>query len=281
MSSAGATIVVPARSITRATQNLAGLNDVIIQPLDLTDPDSIETFSGWFLSEFTRLDILINNAGIMACPLSRDSRGNELQLSANHLGHFHLTTRLWPALEKAQRARVVSVSSLGHQICGFDFSDPNFDSRTYDKWLAYGQSKTANSLFAIALDSRGITKNIRSFAVHPGSILTDLSRHLSDEDLKQFGVQRDEQGQLMKEHYLATNPSAKTIEQGAATQLWCAVSPELDGKGGLYCEDCNIAQLNPEEGFASSGVKPWAIDTRQAEDLWALSEKLTGVKFVA
>jgi NAD(P)-dependent dehydrogenase (short-subunit alcohol dehydrogenase family) len=178
---------------------LDGLANVTIEPLDLLNPASIDAFAAKFVESGKPLHILINNAGIMANPLTRDARGYESQFATNHLGHFHLATRLWPALKRANGARVVAVSSRGHRRAGVDFDDPNFERRNYE-------------------------------------------------------------------------------EQGAATSLWCTTSPTLDGMGGVYCEDCNIAQSVPADSAGVTGVRPWAIDRALAQRLWALSERLTGVR---
>ncbi len=164
----------------------------------------------------------------------------------------------------------MTVSSFGHSRSGVDSSDPNFNQRPYDKWEAYGQSKSANSLFAVELDKRGQDHGIRAFAVHPGGILTDLARYLTDEDLKPFGVYREN-------GVLKGPESLKNIEQGAATTVWCAVSPQLNDKGGVYCEDCDIAPILPADSKLRSGVRPWAVDKAAAEALWALSEKLAPI----
>lgn len=279
LAEAGATVIVPARTMEKARESLAGIEGVQLEELDLTEPASIDAFARRFLDSGRPLDILVNNAGIMASPLTRDSRGYESQFATNHLGHFQLTARLWPALKKAGNARVVSVSSAGIRFGGVDFDDPNFERREYDKWKAYGQSKSANALFAVALDKRGYEYGIRAFSVHPGRILTDLARHMSDDELRAMGA-FDESGQRI------TVPSAesgyKTVEQGAATTVWCAASSQLEGMGGVYCLDADIAEVQPEftlQGVAQvvTGVLPWAIDPDLAERLWSLSEKLTGV----
>jgi NAD(P)-dependent dehydrogenase (short-subunit alcohol dehydrogenase family) len=238
--------------------------------LDLAHPSSIDRFANEFLNSNRPVDLLINNAGIMATPLMRDDRGYEMQFATNHLGHFQLTARLWEALKRSGNARVVALSSLGHRFSGVDLNDPNFTERPYDKWAAYGQSKSANSLFAVELDKRGQEHGIRAFAVHPGGILTDLARYLTEEDLKGFGIYR-ENGVLKGPEWL------KNIEQGAATTVWCAVSPQLKDKGGVYCEDCDIAPMSPAESELRSGVRPWAVDKAAAEALWILSERLTSI----
>src|ERR1700720_2388114 len=234
LSNGAATVVIGSRDPKKAQAVIAKLKNVEVSQLDLASPSSIDRFANEFLNSNRALDLLINNAGIMATPLMRDDRGYEMQFATNHLGHFQLTARLWEALKKSGSARVVALSSYGHSRSGVDLSDPNFNQRPYDKWAAYGQSKSANSLFAVELDKRGQEHGIRAFAVHPGGILTELARYLTDEDFKAFGIYR-ENGVLKGPEWL------KNIEQGAATTVWCAVSPQLDNKGGVYCEDCDIA----------------------------------------
>jgi NAD(P)-dependent dehydrogenase (short-subunit alcohol dehydrogenase family) len=268
LAEAGATVIVPARTPQKAAAALEGLPRVEQDALDLQDPASIDAFADRVLDSGRPLDILITSAGIMAVPLSRDARGNESQLSTNHLGHFRLTARLWPALRRAQGARVISVSSRGHRIAAVDFDDPNFERRAYDKWVAYGQSKSANALFAVALDARGQADGVRAFSVHPGTILTDLARHLSDDELRAMGALDDEGRPI--------TANLKTIEQGAATAIWCATSSDLDGRGGVYCEDVDVAAVVPPDSASGEGVRPWAIDPELAERLWALSVDLEG-----
>lgn len=266
---AGATVVVPARTAQKARTALASLPNVELADLDLLDPQSISHFAQSFVDTGRQLDILVNSAGVMAAPLVRDGRGYESQFSSNHLGHFQLTAQLLPALLRSGDARVISVASRGHRFGGVRFDDPNFEVTEYNKWLAYGQSKTANILFALALDQRGKAHGIRSFSLHPGRILdTDLIRHLTPDDLRAAG--------LLDEHdQLKHDPSAKTPEQGAATSVWCAASPQLNGKGGVYCEDVDIAKSVAADSTEDFGVRPWAIDAALAERLWTLSEKLT------
>jgi NAD(P)-dependent dehydrogenase (short-subunit alcohol dehydrogenase family) len=208
----------------------------------------------------------------MACPLSRDVRGYESQFSANHLGHFQLTLGLWPALVKAGGARVVALTSRGHRFSPVDFDDPNFDHRPYDKWKAYGQSKTANALFAMEVDRRGESHGIRAFSVHPGGILTDLTRHLSDDDLKGFGLTCHPDGSITQD--AGGERTFKNVPQGAATTIWCATSPRLDGLGGVYCENCDIAEVIPGDISLPTGMSPYACDPELAGRLWELSEQL-------
>ena len=265
LSAAGATVVVPARTPDKARAALAGMNRVEVESLDLFIPETIDAFAARFLASDRALNILINNAGIMAPPLLRDARGFESQLATNHLGHFQLTARLWPALRKARGARVVELSSRGHRISAFDFDDPNFERRPYDKWIAYGQSKTANALFALALDARGEADGIRAFSVHPGAVVTDLMRFMAEDEVRS-AISAAEGIEPLK-----------STEQGAATSIWCATNPQLDGMGGVYCEDCDIAVSVPADFRGASGVRPWASDPVLAERLWKKSEEWTGV----
>jgi len=272
--SAGANVVVPARDLSKATTALAAIPGVTTETLDLMDPVSIASFAKRFVGSGRTLHILVNNAGIMANPLTRDARGYESQLSTNHLGHFQLTAGLWPALRRAKGARVVSLSSVGHRRAPVDFADPNFEYREYDRWAAYGQSKTANALFAISLDTLGESHGIRVFAVHPGGVVTDLIRYMSTEEVHAYGVQ-DEHGRPI----IDPARNRKTPEQGAATSVWCATSRQLEGLGGVYCEDCDIAVPVPGDSRELRGVRPWAMNRNFADQLWNLSEKLTGTRF--
>jgi NAD(P)-dependent dehydrogenase (short-subunit alcohol dehydrogenase family) len=270
LAEAGAIVIVPARTPEKAQKALAGIANVEQAALDLADPKSIDAFAGGFLSRTKKLDILVNNAAIMASPLMRDARGYESQFATNHLGHFQLTARLWPALNRDGGARVVSLSSIGHRICPPDLEDPNFERTEYNKWIAYGRAKSANALFAIGLDRRGEPHNVRAFAVHPGGIMTDLQRYMPEEEKRAMG--------WIDEHS-AVNERFKTPSQGAATSVWCAANAQLDGKGGVYCEDCDIAKLVPPDHKEFDGVRPWAIDPVLADQLWGLSERMTGVVF--
>jgi NAD(P)-dependent dehydrogenase (short-subunit alcohol dehydrogenase family) len=276
LSGAGATVIVPFRSAEKARANLQGIPRVELAALDLLDPASIDAFAEGFLAGGRPLDLLINNAGIMACPQACDRRGYESQFSANHLGHFQLTLRLWPALVRARGARVIALSSRGHRYSSVHFDDPNFEHRPYDKWAAYGQSKTANALFALGLDRRGEPHRVRAFSVHPGGILTDLARHLTDDDLQRLGASRRPDGRI--ELGPQSNHRLKDVAQGAATTIWCATSPQFDGLGGVYCEDCDVAEVIPGDMTLPNGMAPYACDPELAERLWALSETLTGVR---
>jgi NAD(P)-dependent dehydrogenase (short-subunit alcohol dehydrogenase family) len=240
--SAGARVMVPARDMAKAKANLADMPDVRLEIMDLLDPGSIDTFAEQFLRGNEKLHILVNNAGIMAPPLKRDARGYESQLGANHLGHFQLTCRLWSALVAAEGARVVALSSYAHRRAGVDFHAPNFERREYDPWVAYGQSKTANALFAVALDSIGQPQGVRAFSVHPGGIVTGLIRHMSQAQIDASEI-IDNTGKPI----IDPENNKKTPQQGAATSVWCATSPQLNGMGGVYCQDCDIARALPSD----------------------------------
>ncbi|ALB45513.1 SDR family NAD(P)-dependent oxidoreductase [Clostridium beijerinckii] len=277
LAEAGATVIIPARDIEKAKEAIAKIPNIEIEHLDLMDPMSIDSFAQKFISSQRSLHILINSAGIMAPPLIRDKRGYESQFATNHLGHFQLTARLWPALKNAKGARVISVSSRAQRLGGVNFDDPNFQKTEYDSWKAYAQSKSANSLFAVELDRLGKTHGVRAFSVHPGLIPTT--------NLGRFSVNGKATVQELKTNTRKDDTNTKsnefkTIEQGAATSVWCATNSILDGMGGVYCEDCNIAEAVPYDSLKDNGVRPWAIDKDLAKKLWILSEDLTNVKFI-
>lgn len=272
--SAGAMVFVPARDIVKAKDALRDIPGVILDEMDLLDPASIDRYAERVLRETEALHILVNNAGIMAPPLARDSRGYESQFAANHLGHFQLTCRLWPALRRAHGARVIALSSYGHRRAGIDFHDPNFEAREYDPWIAYGQSKTANALFAVALDSIGQRHGVRAFSVHPGGIVTDLIRHMSQAQIDASEI-IDKAGRPI----IDPRNNKKTPQQGAATTVWCATNARLDGMGGVYCADCEISPvLSSDDSTELVGVRPRATDPVAAGRLWQLSEQLTGTR---
>jgi NAD(P)-dependent dehydrogenase (short-subunit alcohol dehydrogenase family) len=283
LAAAGAGVIVPARNLEKAGLGLAGIANVELEEVDLASAASIDAFAERFLASGRALHLLVNNAGIMWAPLQRDDRGNESQLSTNYLGHFRLTARLWRALVAARGARVVNVSSWGHHFSPVVFDDPNFINREYETLSAYGQSKTASTLFSLELDQRGKGAGVRAYAVHPGIIVeSDLSRNLSKEELRKFGA-LDEHGHPIND----PSKGLKTLSQGASTSVWCATSPALADVGGVYCEDADIADLDSIEAGGSAGadatvmrgVAPYALDERDAKRLWLLSEELAGVAF--
>jgi NAD(P)-dependent dehydrogenase (short-subunit alcohol dehydrogenase family) len=272
----GASVVVTGRdlakteAVARGIRASTGSARVDVMALHLEQPASVRGFAKEFLARHRELHFLLANAGVMACPLARTAEGWELQFATNHLGHFLLAGLLAPALRAAAPSRVVAVSSAGHQFSSVDFDDVHFERRSYDKWIAYGQSKTANIWFALELDRRLEREGVRAFAIHPGGIVTELGRHLTAADvslLRQRAQQREAAG----------GASWKTIPQGAATQLYAATAPELDGRGGLYLEDCQISGTEPCPGGV--GCAPWAFDLGAAARLWSLSEETLGERF--
>jgi NAD(P)-dependent dehydrogenase (short-subunit alcohol dehydrogenase family) len=265
LASAGATVVVPARSVEKARAALAGMDRVELESIELSDPAKVDAFAARFLASGRPLHLLVNNAGIMAVPFAKSIHGFELQFATNHLGHFQLTGRLWPALLQAKGARVVALTSRGHAFASVDLEDPSFDRRPYDKWKAYGQSKSANALFALALDARGEKHGVRAFSVHPGVVATELARDVPEEEMRTLMAGR----------------TFKTPAEGAATSVWCATNSALDGMGGVYCESVDIGEPVPGDSTETRGVRPWIMDRDLADRLWAKSEDGTGVRYEA
>jgi NAD(P)-dependent dehydrogenase (short-subunit alcohol dehydrogenase family) len=255
LAAAGADVVVPARDTARAAEALSGIGAEIAE-MDLMEPASVDRFAAEFVGSGRPLNVLINSAGIMAAPLARDSRGYESHFATNHLGHFQLTARLWPALAAAGQARVVALSSWGHRYSRVIFDDINFQRRKYVPLEGYGQSKTANALFAVELDKRARLYGVRAFAVHPGSAYTRLARYTSQEELRKIGV-IDENGEAIVD----SSRSLKSVAQGAATSVWCE-APSME-------RDPSLPQ----------GVMPYAVDPATAIKLWSVSQEMTGVEF--
>lgn len=281
---AGATVIVPARNTEKAKQNLEGIANVEVEHLDLAEPATIATFAEKFNDSGRPLHLLINNAGIMWTPLQRDVRGYESQFATNHLGHFQLTAHLWEALKKANGARVVNVSSSAHHTSTIHFDDINYNDKEYNKFEAYGQSKTANVLFTVELDKRAQPFGVRSYAVHPGLIMaTNLSRSLTFEDFVAIGAVNAD-GTPNLEAQEAMKKIEKSIEEGAATTVWAATNPQLINIGGVYLEDVEVADYVPGDTIVANpagagGVASFATDPVAAAKLWTLSEELTGTKF--
>jgi NAD(P)-dependent dehydrogenase (short-subunit alcohol dehydrogenase family) len=278
LAGAGATVVLLARDAAKLAPVLEQLAAALPQAqldsaiVDLADLDSVRGCAAELLERYPRIHLLINNAGVMACPQLRTAQGFEMQFGTNHLGHFLLTGLLLPALlaaaeEGGGESRVVSLSSSGHKLAAADLQDPNFERTDYDKFIAYGQSKSANSLFAVGLDRRFKDRSVRAFAVHPGMIMTDLGRHMSQADVEE----------LMAIAPPGETLVVKSVEQGAATSVWAASSPDLAGQGGIYLENCQVAK--PAGPGGDGGFMPHAADPEAAESLWELSEELVGQKF--
>lgn len=273
---AGASVTVGSRNPDRAAPALAGIERGEIAQLDLLDPASIDAFAMGYGGR-RPLHILINNAGIMGGDLVRDARGYESQFATNHLGHFQLTLGLLPALRAAHGARVVNVSSGGHALSDIRWEDPHFTTE-YDGMLAYGQSKTANVLFAVELDRRWAGEGIRGYAVHPGvAVGTNLAPWLTEDALRAMGV-IDDSGRPI----IDPDRELKTPQQAASTSVFAATNPLLVDIGGVYLKDNDIAPRNEppsaitfgSEPITLSGIAPHAVDPNSAQRLWELSERL-------
>ena len=271
--SAGANVFIPAKRKEIAVRNLNGIvPKENITTLDLSNLNSVKSFADCFKEKFSQLDILINNAGIMACPETRVGKNWESQFAINHIGHFLLTKELMNVMADTEGSRFVSLSSSAHALTGILWDDIHFSKQPYDKWMAYGQSKTASSLIAIEFNKRMNDYGVEGFSVHPGGIITPLQRHLEKKEMIALGWM-DEDGSPSE---LAKN-FFKSPSQGASTTLWCATSDDLNGLGGVFCEDCDIAKRKSEVDESLQryfGVADWAVDTDEALKLWELSEKI-------
>lgn len=275
LAAAGAEVVMAARDPGKTEAAMASIRESVpgarleFLALDLADLDSIRRATDTLQSRHPVIHRLINNAGVMACPLQRTREGCEMQFGTNHIGHFLWTCRLVPALRAGAPARVVNLSSAGHRYSAIRFDDPHFEHEPYDKWLAYGQSKTANILFSLALDRR-LAPTVTTNAVHPGAILTELGRHITEEDVKMLTSGGTGRGGF----------TFKSVPAGAATSVWAATSADLEGRGGLYLEDCNIAAVEAAGAAgAEKGYRAYARDEEAAERLWQLSEQIVGETF--
>ena len=270
LAGAGATVIVPVRDPVKAEENLSSIEgDISSAQMDLADLDSVRGFASSVYDSIDALDLLINNAGIMACPLARVGPGWESQFGVNHMGHFALTRALLPLLEKAEAPRMVALSSIAHRRGGILWDDIQFEQSEYQKWVAYAQAKSANALFANALSRRMQGFGGRAFSVHPGGIFTPLQRHLPREEQVEMGWLNPD----------GTIPPAvaeifKTPSQGCTTTLWAATSPLLDAMPGVYCEDCDVAQLAGPDSPPFQHCAPHIADDADAERLWEISETL-------
>ena len=268
---AGCDVYIPARRTDVAVKELEGIVPAAhIVEMDLANPKSVQTFVDDFSSQVSKLDILINNAGVMACPEMRTSEGWELQFAVNQIGHFILTKGLLPLMQAAEGARLVTLSSTGHKISGIRWDEIHFNDSEYEKWAAYGQSKTAASLLAVEVDKRMKDSGVRAFGVHPGGIMTPLQRHLEQEEMVALGWM-DKDGQPTER----VAKMFKSATQGASTTLWAATSPQLDGIGGVYCENCEVAAPTDDgENARFIGVNDWAVDSDEASRLWDETEHM-------
>ncbi|GGO19196.1 oxidoreductase [Deinococcus humi] len=269
---AGASMILAVRDPAKGEKVAAELSSstgnhkVQVIELDLGSLAQVREGAGRILAAAPAIHILINNAGIMATPKGRTPEGFELQFGTNHLGHFLLTDLLMPALLAAAPARVVALTSSGHRRSDIVWDDIQFESRPYDRWEAYGQSKTANALFAVGLTQQYGARGVTANAVHPGGIMTGLQKFVPLEEQRAMGWQ-NEAGEL--------NPVFKTTEEGASTTVWAATSPQLQGVGGLFLEDLQESTpLDPQNPDPMFGHKPYTRDSGSAARLWTLSESL-------
>ena len=249
--------------------------DLETRALDLASLASVRGFAQGFLADHDRIDVLLNNAGVMCCPYGTTADGFELQLGTNHLGHFLLTGLLAPALGSG--SRVVELSSGAHGMSDVDYDDPMFERRDYNPWTAYGQSKTANALFAVELDRGLRDRGAAAFAVHPGMIMTELARHFTEETMAQMQELIRERAEAAGEASEGpTQMEFKPVAAGAATQCWAATAPELATRGGAYLSDCQVAVVGGD--ISGAGGEAYAQDPESAALLWTLSEELVGEK---
>ncbi|NDU72314.1 SDR family NAD(P)-dependent oxidoreductase [Actinomadura sp. DSM 109109] len=267
LAAAGARVIVPARRPGLARDALADVDGCRVIPMDLADLASVRAAAAEIGDSVGRLDLLMAVAGVMATPDRRVGPGWEGQFAVNHFGHFTLACELYPLLAAAGGARVVVNSSAGHTLTGIRWDDPHFRTG-YDKWLAYGQAKTANALFAVHFDALGRDDGVRAFALHPGKIITGLQREMARQEQIDRG--------WVDEHGNVIGAGFKTPSQGAATGLWAATSPLLDGRGGLYLEDCDVAAVSaPGTPMDDGGVRAYAVDPEEAARLWDMSAAAT------
>lgn len=268
----GAAVVMAVRDVAKGETAAARIRETVpaaqleVRELELSSLASVRRFAEAFLADHDRLDLLINNAGVMACPQGTTDDGFELQLGTNHLGHFLLANLLVPTLVAGAPSRVISLSSAGHRFSDVDLDDPGFERTEYEPWVSYGRSKTANALFAVGFDARFADQGVHAFSLHPGGIHTELGRHLTQESIQTLIAS------MPKDQDMAW----KTVPQGAATTCWAATAPELDDVGGAYLEDCQVAEVN-DDPAGRGGVKPYAIDPASADRLWTWSEQAVGL----
>lgn len=291
MADHGAVVTVLARSADKAEGAVAELAELVpdgsFEPgvVDLADLATIRAFAEGYLADHDAIDVLINNAGVMACPFAHTADGFEMQLGTNHLGHFALTALLAPALLRGDEPRVVTLSSAGHSRADVDLEDPSFETTEYSAWVAYGRSKTANALFARELATRYGPRGLLSFSVHPGAIMTPLGRHLTEDlmnEMIEFARERaagavDETDGSDDSDEGGIGMRFKTVEAGAATQTWAATAPELADHNGAYLADCGLGVLGGDPG--TNGFLPYLLDDDHAAALWTLSEDLTATPF--
>jgi NAD(P)-dependent dehydrogenase (short-subunit alcohol dehydrogenase family) len=266
----GAQVVGAARDLSKARKATAGIPLDLVE-LDLASLASARTCADTLLAKGDKFDLVIANAGVMACPKSTTQDGFETQFGTNHLGHFVFVNHILSLFKPG--SRLVNLSSAGHRLADVDLEDPNYERTPYIAFAAYGRSKTANILFAVEFDRRHKTAGIRATAVHPGVIDTELSRHLTPE------VMQELRSSMPAIQTASSTPrQSKTIPQGAATSVWAGVVAAAEQVGGRYCEDCHVAEIS-DELVLGSGVHPYAVNPDRAKALWAKSEEMVGEKF--
>jgi NAD(P)-dependent dehydrogenase (short-subunit alcohol dehydrogenase family) len=280
----GAHVVGTARDIAKAEaataqvrkDSASGGGRFEIVALDLANLASVRGCASELLAKKELFDVVIANAGVMATPFGHTTDGFETQFGTNHLGHFVLVNRIAPLIREG--GRLVNLSSAGHRYANVDLEDPNFERTPYHPFVAYGRSKTANILFAVAFDQRHRGRGIRAAAVHPGGIRTELGRHMDAAALGQIV------DQLNKQLAAEGKPpfQYKSIPQGAATSIWTAIMGSPEEIGGRYCENCHVGQVVADDvtiSAVSEGVRSYALDARNAAALWKKSEELVGESF--
>lgn len=270
----GAAVIGAARDLDKAREATRAIREAYGEQLELIGLDlaslaRVRAAADALLADGRPLDLVITNAGVMATPFGRTVDGFETQLGTNHLGHFVLVNRIASLMPAG--GRLVVLSSIGHQFGDIDLEDPNFERKPYDSFAAYGAAKTANALFAVEFDRRHKARGVRATAVHPGGIITELARHMTEQSIQRMmALTRPQAGET------PAGRGFKTVPQGAATTVWAATAP-ADLVGGRYCEDCRVAEL--AETATTSGVRSYALDPERAKAAWAVSEALVGERF--
>jgi NAD(P)-dependent dehydrogenase (short-subunit alcohol dehydrogenase family) len=269
----GATVVGTARDLTKARSALAeaGNTAVDLVEMDLASLASVRNAASDLIARAKPFDVIVANAGVMACPQGKTQDGFETQFGTNHLGHFVFVNRLVSLLKPG--ARIVNLSSAGHQISDVDLDDPNFERTPYQAFTAYGRSKTANILYAVALDSRFKGRGVRATAVHPGGIQTELGRHLTPDLIEQMMARISRAAPKDAPQF-----KFKTVPQGSATSVWSGFVASADAVGGRYCEDCHVCEVN-DDATSRVGVRSYALNPARANDLWRKSEEMVGERF--
>lgn len=276
----GADVVGAARDIEKASRATSEFSKAVTNPelieLNLASLKSVRAAADKLVADGRLFDVIIANAGVMATPLGKTEDGFETQFGTNHLGHFVFVNRIAKLIKGG--GRLVNLSSSGHRFSNVDLNDPNFETTPYDPFVAYGRSKTANILFAVEFDRRHRDRGVRATAVHPGGIMTELSRHMPDGAIEAW-IQ-----QIQEQRAAAGEPpfEFKSIPQGAATSVWAGVVASADEVGGKYCEDCQVGDLIPADSLVtaiSRGIRGYALDPENAKALWKTSEEMVSETF--